>query len=161
MWRYLVGAIAALVLAGGGLWWWKSSAIAERGAPRAAYAAGPGAAASADEPLPEAPVVDERSREQKRFARTDKDKDGRITRDEYLNLRHKNFAKLDKNGDGKLSFDEYAAKAIDKFGAADKDRNGSLNPSEFATTKVQRKAKPRPNCPPAGRGEGKPDEDAG
>jgi len=160
MWRYLVGAVAALVLAGGGLWWWKNSAIAERGHPRASYAATADGPAPADD-LPAPPVADEKTKEQKRFARVDKDKDGRISRDEYLNLRHKNFAKLDKNGDGKLSFEEYATKAIDKFGAADKDRNGTLNPAEFASTKVQRKAKARPNCPPAGRGEGKPDDDAG
>lgn len=158
MWRYLVGAVAALVLAGGGLWWWKNSAIAERGEPRASYAAAPAAPADV---LPEPPVADQKTKEQKRFARVDKDKDGRITRDEYLNLRRKNFAKLDRNGDGVLSFDEYAVKAIDKFAAADKDRSGSLNAAEFATTRVQRKAKPRPNCPPAGRGEAKGEDEAG
>lgn len=158
MWRYLVGAVAALVLAGGGLWWWKNSAIAERGEPRPSYAAAP---AMPTDVLPEPPVADEKTKEQKRFARVDKDKDGRITRDEYLNLRRKNFAKLDRNGDGVLSFDEYAVKAIDKFAAADKDRNGSLNAVEFATTRVQRKAKPRPNCPPATRGEAKGEDEAG
>jgi hypothetical protein len=159
MWRYLVGAVAALVLAGGGLWWWKSSAIAERAPARAHYAPASESVLPA-EALPEPPVADEKTKEQKRFARVDKDKDGRITRDEYLNQRRKNFAKLDKNGDGKLSFDEYAVKAIDKFAVADKDRNGTLNPGEFATTRVQRKTKPRPNCPPANRGEAKGEDEA-
>jgi hypothetical protein len=161
MWRYLVGAVAALLLAGGGMWWWKNTAVAERGHRHVAAMETSASDESGNlaDPLPDPPVADEKSREQRRFDRTDKNKDGRISRDEYLALRRKNFAKLDKNGDGVLSFDEYATKAIDKFTAADKDHSGALNAAEFATTKVQRKAKPRAKCPPPERGEGKPDDD--
>ena len=45
-----------------------------------------------------------KTREQKRFGRYDKDRDGAITRDEYLASRRKAYAKLDTNGDGRLSF---------------------------------------------------------
>jgi len=160
MWRYLIGAVGALVLVAGGLLWWRTTAMAERTSQRAAFAASVGEVDSNGDGLPDPPQADEKSKEQKRFARTDHDKDGKISRDEYLSLRHKNFAKLDKNGDGVLSFDEYAAKAIDKFGEADANKNGSLDPAEFATTRVQRKSKPRANCPPATHEDQKADEES-
>ena len=95
----------------------------------------------------EPPEASEKTREQKRFDRYDRNRDGKVDRDEYLLSRHKAFAKLDTNGDGKLSFEEYSAKAIGKFDKADADRSGTLDAAEFATTRVQRK--PRPKCPPA------------
>ena len=49
-------------------------------------------------PIPNAPSADPKSKEEKRFARADKDENGRITP----------FAKLDLNGDGELSFEEWA-----------------------------------------------------
>lgn len=81
-----------------------------------------------------APEASPKSREQKRFARADKDDDGRITAAELFEPRRKAFAKLDKNGNGSLSFEEWAAKTVDKFGGADKDRSGFLSPAEFVTT---------------------------
>jgi EF hand len=96
------------------------------------------------------PAASERTREEKRFARYDKDKNGAVGRDEYLFSRQKGFAKLDTNGDGRISFEEYAVKTSTKFAAADKDRNGALNATEFATTRVVRKSAPaKPKCPPA------------
>jgi len=106
-------------------------------------------AARADTPLPDMslPVTIEedrllmappppapRTREEKRFARQDRDDDGRITQAEYLAQRRRNFEKLDANGDGRLSFEEYAVSGIEKFRKADADGNGHLVPSEFATT---------------------------
>ena len=70
---------------------------------------------------PQAPEATAKSREQKRFSRVDKDKDGRIEKEEVLAPRRKAFAKLDTNGNGALSFEEWAAKTIDKFGGADAD----------------------------------------
>ena len=145
--QFVLGAGSALLLAAGGMFWWSSSATVDspipaptKGTPITPYAA-------AD--LPDPPAASEKTREQKRFSRYDKDKNGAIARDEYLTARRKAFAKLDVNGDGKLSFEEYATKTIDKFAKADADRSGALTPVEFATTRVVRKARPRPDCPPA------------
>ena len=55
-----------------------------------------------------APEASPKSREQKRFARADKDDDGRITTAELFEPRQKAFAKLDKIGNGALSFEEWA-----------------------------------------------------
>lgn len=81
-----------------------------------------------------APEASPKSREQKRFDRADKNKDGRIELPELLQPRRKPFAKLDKNGDGRLSFDEWAVTTIDKFRGADKDRSGILTRAEYPTT---------------------------
>ena len=147
MWRYAVGAGAALLLAFGGL------LLFQRGPARSPLAAVlpamPGNA-SAAEPLPDtAPEADAKTREQKRFDRYDKDLDGTITREEYLAARRKAYAKLDRDGDGKLSFDEWAIKATTKFATADHDKSGTMNAAEFATTAVKRRPAVRRDCPPA------------
>ena len=85
-------------------------------------------------PLPEPPEATPRSREEKRFARADKDDDGRITAAELFEPRRKAFAKLDVNGNGVLSFEEWAVRTIDKFAGADGDKSGWLTPAEYATT---------------------------
>ena len=85
-------------------------------------------------PLPEPPEATPKSREQKRFARADKDDDGRITAAELLGPRRKAFAKLDVNGNGVLSFEEWAVRTVDKFAGADGDKSGWLTPAEYATT---------------------------
>lgn len=144
MWRYLVGAAAALALAGAGV-----LLFSGRATPRALLPAAPTAAADQEALPDEAPAASAKTREEKRFGRYDKDKDGAITRDEYLLARHKAFAKLDTNGDGKLGFDEWAIKATTKFAAADADKSGAMTAAEFATTAVKRKARARVNCPPA------------
>ena len=126
--------------------WWRSSAVAERSAiPAAPVVAEAGEQAEA---LAEPPVASEKTREERRFSRYDKDKDGGVAREEYLKSRRTAFAKLDSNGDGRLSFDEWAVKTTDKFAAADKDKSGVLTPVEFATTRVVRKAKAPVRCPP-------------
>lgn len=149
MWRYWVGAAAALLLVAGGIFWWHNTASAKHGLPNA-----PAAKASADgeddQPIPEPPAASEKTREEKRFSRSDHDKNGAISRDEYLAARHRNFAKLDVNNDGRLTFEEYAVKAEEKFTKADADKSGSLNPAEFETTRVARKAKAGCACQPQG-----------
>lgn len=109
-----------------------------------------------------APVSDvtPADREAKRFSRYDKDKDGAITRDEYLANRKRAFAKLDTNHDGKLSFDEYSVKAITKFDTADADHDGKLAPVEFATTAVVRKPRTKAVCPPGTPAAAAPEEPA-
>lgn len=85
-------------------------------------------------PIAEAPVADPKAKEAKRFDRSDKNEDGRITLAELVEPRRKAFAKLDSNSDGRLSFEEWAAKSIDKFEGADADGNKALTRTEFATT---------------------------
>ena len=94
-------------------------------------------------PIPSAPEADPKSKEEKRFARADKNEDGRITLAELVEPRRKAFAKLDINADGRLSFEEWAVRTIDKFGEADADDNRVLTPVEYATTAP----KPRPKKP--------------
>ena len=146
MGRFLAGIISALLLATAGLFWWRSSNAAE-----IAPIPAPQAVAAAEElpPLADPPAASEKTREEKRFSRYDRDKDGAVGREEYLLSRCEAYAKLDTNGDGRLSFEEYAAKTVTKYAAADSDHSGTLTPAEFAKTRVVRKAKRKPNCPPA------------
>lgn len=146
MWRYLAGGLGTFVLVGAGLFLWGSRPDTPSPLPAASAATAPQAAESDDSPLPEASA---RTREQKRFDRYDKDRDGTITRDEYLAARRKAYAKLDRDGDGKLSFDEWAIKATTKFATADHDKSGTMNAAEFATTAVKRRPAARRDCPPA------------
>ena len=145
MWRYLGGAASMLVLMGIGFFLVREMAASQVPLPPApAEAAG----ASSGGPL-KAPAADEATKEEKRFNRTDNDKNGAIAKAEFLFTRQRAFARLDTNGDGTISFDEYAAKTSEKFAKADGDKSGVLDRREFATTRVIRKAKPaRADCPP-------------
>lgn len=149
MWRFLAGVASALLLSGAGLFWWTSgsettSALAAFPPPQARTQTGEPA-------LP--PEAEERTREEKRFDRYDKDRNGQITTEEYLASRRKAFAKLDVNGDGRLGFEEWAKKTTDKFAKADSDRTKALSRAEFATTRPVRKSKPAAKCPPPARDE--------
>ena len=85
MWRYLAGGVATLLLVGG-----RGARCSTRGAHSHAVAVRrsrrsrrrPRLWRSA---LPDTvPEATERTREQKRFDRYDKDRDGKVTREEYL-----------------------------------------------------------------------------
>lgn len=145
MWRFLAGMAATLVLVSAGLFLWNARADRASPIPAAPQAS---AAADGDVELAPPPAASEKTREEKRFARYDKDKNGQVAQGEYLANRRKGFDKLDANRDGRLSFEEYAVKGVQKFTAADKDRNGQLGAQEFATTRVVRKAAPKRDCPP-------------
>lgn len=147
--KWLAGTVvAALMLCAVLLW--------RQGGPHAAavHLSSPASAQVADAASATAPLlapvsdVTPADREAKRFSRYDKDKDGAITRDEYLANRKKSFAKLDLDHDGKLSFAEYSVKAIAKFDTADAKHDGRLTPDEFATTAVKRKLRTKAVCPP-------------
>lgn len=131
--RFLVGAAACFLMMTGAFLLWQGHAQE----PEGRLPAGPPATSTplmvAQPPLT-APEATPKSREAKRFSRADKDKNGRIEREELLTPRRKAFAKLDRNGNGTLSFDEWAVKTVDKFAGADKDRSGWLTPAEYATT---------------------------
>ena len=145
MWRYLAGGASALLLVAVGFFFFRSGAK-----PDQPLFAPPPQAASPFAGLPSAaPEATEKTREEKRFDRYDKDRDGKITRDEYLVSRHKAFAKLDTDHDGRLSFDEWAIRTTTKFAHADADHSGAMNAAEFLTTRVVRKPKPKCACPAA------------
>ena len=150
MWRYLVGAGAAVLLGLAGLFLLRGSTVPDVKLPGAP--APRAAALTAEDPLPEeAPSASAKTREQKRFDRYDKDRNDAVTRDEYLLSRRKAYAKLDANHDGRLDFDEWAAKTTTKFAGADGDKSGALSRAEFLATapKVRAGAKPRCVCPAA------------
>jgi len=96
-------------------------------------------------PIPNAPEADAKSKEQKRFARADKNEDGRISLAELVEPRRTAFAKLDLDHDGKLSFEEWAVRTIDKFAEADADKSKTLSPAEYATTAPKLRPK-KPAC---------------
>ena len=132
MLRFMAGAAACFLLMTGAFIIWQSRAEQGPGLP----AAPPPRLATpsmATAPL-EAPEASPKSREERRFSRADKNKNGRIETEELLGPRRKAFAKLDGNGNGTLSFDEWAVKSIDKFKGADRDRSGWLTPAEYAAT---------------------------
>ena len=131
MLRFLAGAAASFLLLTGAFLIWQSRAEHASGLPGAP----PARAATlfgSTEPL-QAPEASAKTREEKRFARYDKDKDGKVETMEYLAARRRNFDKLDVDHNGALSFAEYAVKGIEKFNAAG-GRKGFLTPAEFVAT---------------------------
>ena len=149
MLRIAAGIGALLLLAGAGFFIWRGMAHEEAAAipkapARQAYE--PPAAGPPETP----PSADERTREQRRFDRADRDNDGRITLAELTYPRQRAFQRLDANHDGKLSFEEWGARTLQKFAEADGNRDASLNRAEFATTAPRRRTparQPRCNCP--------------
>jgi hypothetical protein len=142
--RFLAGAAVCFMLLTGTILLWQSHARQSPSLPAAPsprLAGGPLAS-----PL-QAPEASAKSREEKRFSRADKDKDGKIEAEEVLGSRRKAFAKLDTNGNGALSFEEWAAKTIGKFKGADADKSGTLTAAEYATTAPPPpKHKPKCSC---------------
>ena len=132
--RFFAGAAAAFLLLTGAFLFWQGRAQQNPTLP-AAPPPRAGTPLVATQPVKlEAPQATPKSREERRFSRADKDKNGRIESEELLGPRRKAFAKLDKNGNGTLSFEEWAVKTVDKFRGADRDKSGWLNPVEYATT---------------------------
>lgn len=135
MLRFFAGAASAFLLLTGAFLIWQSRAEHAPTLPAAPAATNPSSASlfAASASL-QAPEASPKTREEKRFSRADKNKDGKIEPNELLDSRHKAFAKLDVNGNGSLSFEEWAAKTIGKFQGADRDHNGILTAAEYATT---------------------------
>jgi hypothetical protein len=143
MLRFLAGVVSALLLLAAGFFIWRSQAESEQIIPPAPEARPSQPAFLKQQPA--APAA-EKTKEEKRFARADKDDDGRIAREELLSPRRKAFAKLDKNGNGSLSFEEWAVKTVDKFSGADADGSGWLSAAEFETTKPKPAKKKKCAC---------------
>ncbi|WP_260922063.1 EF-hand domain-containing protein [Novosphingobium sp. 9] len=152
--RVILGALGALALVSLGLFWWQSKAAVERLAPPALPSAPPpdpmDLPSADDDALaniegPDLPVASELSREQKRFARYDRDRDGRVSRAELLSTRTAAFRKLDKDGNNLLTFEEWAVTTVDKFQGADSNHDLYLTPTEFRST-APPKPKPKLQC---------------
>lgn len=143
MLRFFAGAGSALLLVVAGFFIWQIQAESEPVVPQAPEPeiVSPLIAA---EPVEAPPAAPERTREERRFDRADKNKDGRITLDELYAPRRKAFAKLDTNGDGRLSFEEWAVTTRRRFEKADSNRDGQLTREEYATTRP--KARPKAAC---------------
>lgn len=147
--RFFAGVAACFLMITGAFLIWQTHA--ENASPPPAPPPRLAIAGTSLAPIPDAPEADAKSKEQKRFDRADKNKDGTIRLAELVEPRRKPFAKLDLDHDGKLSFEEWAVKTIDKFKGADADRNGALTRPEYAATAP----KPKPKkavcaCPQAG-----------
>jgi hypothetical protein len=146
MMRFLAGVASALLLMTAGFFVWTGmaqddeEAVPEAPAEAVAGPLTPGA--------PRAPPsADERTREQRRFDRADRDNDGKVTLEELYYPRRRAFARVDTNGDGRLSFEEWAVRTSTKFGEADANRDRALDRTEYATTAPPRRTPPRrPNC---------------
>ncbi|MEQ1510872.1 MAG: hypothetical protein ABL909_10800 [Sphingopyxis sp.] len=149
--RFLIGGVSALFMLTGGIFLWQGYSQA----PAADIAALPPPDVGlpvADPnlrgaPPPAPPSANPASREERRFARYDRNRDGTITRIEMLSSRTQAFRRLDKDGNNLLSFEEWAAATGQRFAGADSDRSGALTAAEFATTAPQRRAQARCRCP--------------
>jgi hypothetical protein len=157
MWRIFAGAGAALLVVVAGFFIWTGRAHGDGDSvPEPPARAGTAPLVSGAPARP--PSADERTREQRRFGRADRDNDGRVTLEEMTYGRRRAFARLDTDHNGQLSFEESAARLLQRFASADADHDHALNRAEFAATApAQRRtaaANPRCNCASRGNGEG-------
>ena len=138
MTRIMVGGAVTLLLTTGAFLFWQGHAESRNALPAAPIAdaapRGTGQFAMLSRELPALPEATRKTREEKRFGRADKDKDGKITEEELLAPRRKAFAKLDLDHNGQLAFNEWAAKTINKFEGADDNHSGTLTAAEYAET---------------------------
>jgi hypothetical protein len=109
--QFMAGAGSALLLVAAGVVFWSNRALPDTSHAPAAPAAQAAEAGMESGTPAEPPAADERTREQRRFDRADRDNDGRITLAELTYPRQRAFARLDINHDGRLSFEEWAVPA--------------------------------------------------
>jgi len=144
--RFLAGAGSALLLAGAGFFLWTGLAQDDEN-PVPEAPVGAGSAPIVAGPPGQPPSADERSREQRRFERMDRDNDGKIAQAEYLLPRRRAFDRLDADHDGRLAFEEWALSTSRRFAQADANHDASLSRAEFATTAPRRRPQTRQaNC---------------
>ena len=150
--RIVLGALGALILLGIGLFWMQGRAQVEQGAP-------PPEPAIASASPTELPIVDpgslrgpappeatELTKEQQRFGRYDRDRDGQVDRNEMLSTRTPAFRKLDKDNNNLLDFEEWAVATVNRFESADTNGDGELTAGEFAKTRPKRSSRPACRC---------------
>lgn len=152
MLKFVAGAGAAMLLILSGFFIWKSVAQSDSSISAPDYftselVAEDEEAGESEGPAPP-PAADTRNKEQRRFDRADKDKNGVIVLEELYQPRRRAFGRLDKNGDGRLSFEEWAVRTSTRFAEADRNRDRQLNRAEYATTAPRRRAPARTkaNC---------------
>ncbi len=82
---------------------------------------------------------------EKAFEALDKDKDGRISQQEYLDATEKTFNKLDKDGSGHLDVEELKAlpeaNRKDWLAEMDKNKDGKIDRNEFQEAALKRFSK--------------------
>ena len=142
--RYVAGGASALLLIAAGFFIWRSGAEAEDAVPPAPEPRASAYQSGSAPRLVRPPAQPERTREARRFARADRDRDGRITLAEQLQPRRKAFARADRDGNGSLSFEDWTAASAERFAKADKDRSGWLDAAEYEA--MRPKPKPKPKC---------------
>ena len=133
MLRFFAGVAACFLLMTGAFLLWQSRAAEGPRLPAAPAPRDAGSSLFGSDASLQAPEASAKTREEKRFSRYDKNKDGKVQADEYLAARRRNFDKLDADRNGALSFQEYAVKGIGKFDAAG-GKKGWLSPAEFVAT---------------------------
>jgi len=150
--RVVLGAFALLLFGAAAVFLFTGREAADAGAPPpklgdALTAPGdPDALPSADAkdlrgPAP--PQATEMTREQRRFARYDRNGDRIVSRNELMATRTAGFRKLDRDGNNLLTFEEWAVTTANRFKSADRDGNLQLTPEEFSATAPKAK---RPAC---------------
>ena len=150
--RVVLGAFAILLLTAATVFLFTGRDAADAGAPPPELAgaldtpADPDALPSADAsdlrgPAP--PQASEMTREQRRFARYDRNGDRIVSRNELMATRTAAFRKLDIDGNNLLTFEEWAVTTGNRFKSADRDGNLQLTPEEFRATAPKAK---RPAC---------------
>jgi len=147
MLRFAAGVGSGLLLVLAGFFAWQGVAQEdENPVPPPPEARSAGRLAPGAPPRP--PAADERTKEQRRFDRADRDNDGRITLEELYYPRRRAFQRLDRDGDGRLAFEEWAGSTAEKFAGADANRDQVLSRPEFTTTAPRRRAPARAkqNC---------------
>ena len=153
--RVVLAALAVLLLAAAGVFWFTGREAVATGAPPPELVddlgtpGDPNALPSADARGmrgPSPPEATEMSREQRRFARFDRNGDRIISRNELLSTRTAAFRKLDLDGNNLLTFEEWAVTTANRFKAADRDGNLQLTPDEFRTTAPKPAQKPACRC---------------
>ena len=136
--RLLLGAFGAMLLLGIGLFWLQGRAQVEEGAPPPEPPAAP--RTPAPDTLPSAdvsgltgpapPEADELTREQRRYFRLDRNRDGRVTRTEMLATRTSAFRRLDTDGNNLLTFEEWAVTTSERFAEMDTNGDGIVTLAE-------------------------------
>ncbi len=147
--KFLLGGLAGLLLLTGGFFLWQGVSATPDPAAEAVPPPADIPAADADAvgaPPPEPPSAKAATREERRFQRYDRNRDGSVTRIEMMSTRTNAFKRLDTDGNNLLSFEEWAVATGERFGTADADRSGGLNAAEFATTAPRREARSRCRC---------------